>query len=145
MHPPGAADYVPTLQSFLSRANQFNQMGRFQWYTMTDLAQFLSQREKVSWSASALPDGTQVFQASHPVSLQNFTWLLPKANYAQPVVTKGTATISAQYGHVTPKLKKGKVGATTTATASLLGSDDEWVVVAEKAATLEFTAKPINP
>jgi hypothetical protein len=166
-HPPGIIDFPDTLKAWLKRAKQISGQGRFRWYTMVQLAQFLSQREKVSWSSSALPDGTVVFAASHPAGLKNFTWVLPKAYYAQPVITKGAATVCVDYSHAKPKLKRshdkdgheqshdndeGKPQAKVTAVtpvaaagAVVTGDDQEWLVTAQKGTMLEFTAKPINP
>ena len=37
--------------------------------------------------------GVATYQATHPVSLQDISWMLPKASYGQPTVTAGRGTV----------------------------------------------------
>ncbi len=141
-HPQGALDYYDSLSSLLLRATQYKQTGQFRWYTMTDMANFLNRREKITWSVSALPDGTRVYQASSPQSLADCTWIFPKANYAQPVIVGGKGTITVNSGHATPKLKPGKSTSKTQST-TVSQDTDEWLVIAGEGTTLQFTVKPL--
>ena len=112
-------------------------MGQFRWYTMTDIANFLNRREKITWSVSALPDGNRLYQASSPDSLQDATWIFPKANYSQPLIIGGTGTITVKTGHAKPKVK------TQTAGPTVSQDTTEWLVTAGKGTTLQFLVKPL--
>jgi hypothetical protein len=65
----------------------------YQWYTMTDLAHFLNDREKVSWKRDREKE-TRVFTATHPVNLSRQTWILSKAVYSRPAIIDGNAEVS---------------------------------------------------
>jgi len=86
-HPPGAVDYLPSLQSMIDRANSYANSSsyNFNWYSMTDIAKFMTSRKQVSWSITP-SNNSLLFQASHPTSLVGQTWILPKDEYNKPVV-----------------------------------------------------------
>jgi hypothetical protein len=86
-HPPGAVDYLPSLQSMISRANSYANSStyNFKWYSMTDIAKFMTSRKQVTWSITP-SNNNLTFQASHPTSLVGQTWILPKEEYNKPVV-----------------------------------------------------------
>ena len=92
-HPPGAALWTPVLQDLLSYAR--SQGGRFAWYTMPTLADFLTRRLDVQWSQSPDPaTGQMVWNATHPTSLSGMTWRLPRTRFANaPQVTSGNAQV----------------------------------------------------
>jgi hypothetical protein len=137
-HPPGAYDYYDSLSALLTRAKQDQQAGQFAWYTMTDMANFLNRREKITWSVSAMADGTRLYQVSSPQSLQDATWIFPKANYGQPMILNGTGTIQANTGHAKPKLKVQNSATTVSQDTT------EWLVTAGKGNTLLFAVKPLQ-
>jgi hypothetical protein len=72
----------------LQRADWLQSMGKFKWYTMTEMAQFGNRRLDVQWNAST-SNGFATFSASHTSTLKDMTWLLPRDKYMLPVVTSG--------------------------------------------------------
>lgn len=112
-HPPGVRGHLPALRPLLSRARTLAGNGRFQWQTMTDVANFANRRVAVTWNvASTLRMST--FTASHPSSLKNMTWLLPRSRYGMPMVQSGA----------------GSVG----------GDTQNWIVIANSGTQLVFRA-----
>lgn len=92
-HPPGAYLWRNVLQDMLAYAK--NKGPQFAWYTMERLADFNNRRLQVTWS-QRLETGTgqTVFTATHPQSLQEMVWRLPKSRFVQaPVIESGTATV----------------------------------------------------
>ncbi|AJY38512.1 hypothetical protein I6G56_28110 [Burkholderia humptydooensis] len=113
-HPYGASFYPTVLASIFTQANALKQLGQFRWYTMSDITNFDRSRLNVTWSATDM-GASWTFNASHPTSLANMTWLLPKAKYAMPVVTQGVAAVD--------------------------GSDStNWLVIAGAGTSLTFTS-----
>jgi hypothetical protein len=107
-HPFGAERFFPTLRAWLDNADDLEKQGRFRWYTMTGLAQFLNQREFVRWTARRTTAGKVVLEATHPESLAGQTWVFPAATYRNPRVLKGDATIRSQDGMVLVAAGKGR-------------------------------------
>ncbi|MFM2343077.1 MAG: hypothetical protein RLZZ592_2730 [Pseudomonadota bacterium] len=112
-HPPGARGHLNALAPLLTRADTLQALGRFKWYTMTEMAQFGNRRLGVQWSASS-SYGFSSFSASHASSLKDMTWLLPRDKYWLPVITSGA----------------GQVGYDST----------NWIVTANSGTTLKFIA-----
>ncbi|KVE38044.1 polysaccharide deacetylase family protein [Burkholderia sp. BDU5] len=117
-HPYGASFYPTVLASIFTQANALKLLGRFTWYTMSDITNFDRSRLNVTWSETDM-GGSWAFAASHPTNLANMTWLLPKAAYAQPIVTQGAATI---------------VGTDAT----------NWLVIAGTGTSLKFTSAKLQ-
>ena len=117
MHPNGANVWQHVLQNFLAHAKVQGQ-DRFQWYTMPRLADFMTTRMGVQWREQRSADGISRFEVSHPSSLGEMVWLLPKARYAEP-----------------PKTDDGSV------TVSDGGAD--WIVRAGNAARARFSARSL--
>jgi hypothetical protein len=113
-HPPGARGHLPALNPLMTAADTLQSAGKFRWYTMTQLAQFSERRLATTWSAASNL-GFSTFTVTHPTSLTDLTWLLPKSRYALPLITTG----------------KGSV-ATTDAS--------DWIVTATSGTSLKFTA-----
>ena len=92
-HPPGAALWSTVLLDFLNYAKA--QSPRLSWYTSVRLAQFMSRRLQVSWSQSRDDaTGQTVFTVSHPGSLAEMTWRLPRSRYPQaPQLRSGSAEV----------------------------------------------------
>ena len=112
-HPPGARGHLAAINPLLQRADALQLLGRFKWYTMTELAQFGNRRMDVQWSASSSL-GFSNFSATHPSSLKDMTWLLPRDKYWLPVVTWGSGSV---------------------------GSDSaNWIITANGGTALKFTA-----
>lgn len=91
-HPPGWRLYFDALQTWFKRTAELRDAGRFRWYTMERMAEFLNRREQVSWQVSSAP-GQERFAISHPQTLTEMTWRLPKDHYGRPVLESGKAQI----------------------------------------------------
>ena len=114
MHPPFAFEWKNVLLEMLTYAKGKGNE-RFRWYTTERLADFMTQRREVQWSERRDTSGTRHFKASHPVSLREMVWILPKTIYPlSPKIVAGTASVTAEGSH--------------------------WRVKAGDSATLEFTA-----
>ena len=97
-HPLGASRYIQTLQTWFAHAHQLAGEGRFRWYTMTQVANFLNDRQEVSWSIQHRRDDS-VLSASHPRTLEHQAWMFPDWKYMKPSVIKGAADIRDQDGY----------------------------------------------
>nr|WP_199067205.1 hypothetical protein [Chromobacterium sp. ASV5] len=96
-HPPGVHFYQQTARDWLEQTRQLSEQGVFRWYTMTQLARFLSQREQTTWQVGPAPgkDPSWVrVEARNPTSLARQSWLLPKCRL-QPTLISGSAHIEA--------------------------------------------------
>lgn len=92
-HPPGAAQWSAVLTDMLAYAKARN--GAFAWYTMPRLADFMARRLSVNWSqAKDAATGQTLFTATHPVSLKEMVWRLPRTAYANaPRIVSGKAVV----------------------------------------------------
>ncbi len=92
-HPPGAYLWRNVLQDMLNYAK--SRGPQFAWYTMERLADFNARRLQVNWQQSLdAGTGQTVFTATHPLSLQEMVWRLPKSRYANPpVIESGSASV----------------------------------------------------
>lgn len=93
-HPPGVRSHQSVVSAFITRGNTLKTAGQFNWYTMTQLARFNQRRLGVNWSATSML-GFGSFVATHPTSLADMTWLLPRASYMMPLITSGSGTVKA--------------------------------------------------
>ena len=99
MHPNGANVWPDVLQDLLAYAKSKGKEN-FSWYTMPRLADFMTTRQAVTWSERPGAAGISEFEASHPSSLAEMVWLLPKTRYAdRPVSQDGSATVSDRGTH----------------------------------------------
>ena len=114
-HPPGARGHLPALQPMLARADLLQLFGQFKWYTMGQMAAFSQQRLATTWSATTA-SGLTTFNASHPTSLKDQTWVLPRSKFGTPFVTSGSATVTAD--------------------------SNEWVIAANGGTQLRFVTAP---
>ncbi|CAI8802223.1 MULTISPECIES: polysaccharide deacetylase family protein [Burkholderia] len=92
MHPLGASWYPSVVTTMLGYAASLAATGQFKWFTMDQLTQFDRRRLLVNWTATDTGTGW-TFSATHPTSLQDMTWLLPKSTYQMPSVQSGSATV----------------------------------------------------
>jgi hypothetical protein len=108
-HPPGAALWSTVLTDMLAYAKA--RSPRFAWYTMPRLADFMTRRLSVSWSQSKdAATGLTVFTASHPVSLKEMVWRLPRTAYPNaPRIVSGKAVVDGS----DPQFWQVKAGAGT--------------------------------
>jgi hypothetical protein len=118
MHPPGAMMYPSVLTDFLSYVRGKALLGKIQWYTFTDLAQFMSSRQQVSWAMTQTANGALQVDAQHPNGLSKMTWALPKSAYQRPFTVTGIATIDSD--------------------------DTQWLVKAWDVKSLSFKAQPVD-
>lgn len=116
-HPPGAVNYPDIVNALLKRTDAYSSFNKFSWFTMTELAQFMSSRMQVTWSVEELASGESRFLLSHPASLSRQAMILSKYLYAMPSITKGKGEVQ-EY-------------------------DADWVVRAKGGRTLEFTARKL--
>jgi hypothetical protein len=113
-HPPGILGYHTIIDQWMKTTAQLKSEGRFRWYTMSGLAEFLNARKQVEWTTTEA-GGVMTVAASQPKSLEHMTWRLPQARFAQPAIISGAAQVT----------KDG----------------DAWVVVAGAGQKLEFNAR----
>lgn len=92
-HPPGLLRFHPhAVDPWLDRSAQRKAEGTFSWYTMSEIAEFLGERERVDWDVRREPSGDLVMRAIHPKTLSRQSWLFP-ADAAAPVLVEGDAEI----------------------------------------------------
>jgi hypothetical protein len=95
-HPPGASFYPAALRSWLKKTKELKQNGIFRWYTMSELAQFLTARQQVQWQVTRSAERNQIIRATHPYSLAHQAWFLPKSAYERPRVLEGHAAVQEE-------------------------------------------------
>ncbi len=99
MHPNGANVWPDVLQDLLAYAKAKGPE-QFRWYTMTRLADFMTTRQAVAWTEKRDAAGVSLFEASHPQTLDEMVWLLPKSRYAgEPVSTQGHVKVTDRGTH----------------------------------------------
>lgn len=117
MHPNGANVWPDVLQDLLAYAKAKGP-DQFRWYTMTRLADFMTTRQAVAWTEKREAQGVSRFEASHPQSLEEMVWLLPKSRYASlPVSADGSVSVSDRGSHWAVKARNTR-RASFVATAS---------------------------
>ena len=97
-HPLGATRYIQTLQTWFEHNRELAGEGRFRWYTMSQVANFLNERQEVTWLIQ-VQGANSVLSASHPRTLEHEAWIFPDSTYSQPQVIKGSADIHDQDGY----------------------------------------------
>jgi len=91
-HPPGILQYHDLVDRWLEQTGRLKAAGRFRWYTMTELANFLNSRKQVKWKMSESA-GLITVEATHPQTLDHETWRLPASRFGEPKVVLGTAKV----------------------------------------------------
>ena len=92
-HPPGILEYHDLVDQWLEHTARLKADGRFRWYTMTELANFLNSRKQVKWKMS--DNGSVVtVEATHPQTLQHETWRVPTSRFGQPKIIEGSAQVT---------------------------------------------------
>ena len=92
-HPPGILPYKHVFLQWLETTARMKAEGRFRWYTMTELANFLNSRKQVVWKLSER-DGAVSLEASHPRSLEHQAWCFPADRFSKPRIVSGSATVT---------------------------------------------------
>ena len=91
-HPPGILQYHALVDRWLEKTGRLKADGRFRWYTMTELANFLNSRKQVKWKVSN-KGGLVTVEATHPQTLDHETWRLPVSRFAEPKIVQGAAKV----------------------------------------------------
>jgi peptidoglycan/xylan/chitin deacetylase (PgdA/CDA1 family) len=91
-HPPGILQYHGLVDRWLEQTARLKADGRFRWYTMTELANFLNSRKQVKWKMSD-KGAVITVEATHPQSLDHETWRIPAGKFAQPRIVEGAAKV----------------------------------------------------
>ncbi|MGY8904558.1 MAG: hypothetical protein ACKVIH_08440 [Burkholderiales bacterium] len=110
-HPPGAMLYPAALLQLLQYTRQQQQAGQFRWYTMAQLATFMSARAQASWSSGLHSNGKMRVTASHPATLTDLTWVYSKNAYARPTAVSGTIQVLEQGEHWLVRVVRGRAAA----------------------------------
>jgi len=97
-HPLGATRYIQTLETWFEHTRELTSERRFRWYTMSQVADFLNDRQQVTWSMQHRGSNA-VLSATHPHTLDHEAWIFSDAKYSNPRVIKGSADIHGQDGY----------------------------------------------
>jgi hypothetical protein len=90
-HPPAAPRYAAVMDGLMAEARKLSGEGRFRWYTMEHLADFMTRREQAQWRFTRDARGL-VLRASSASGLQELTWAVPAEGLARADIEKGEAT-----------------------------------------------------
>lgn len=116
-HPPGIVGYRSIVSAWMEQTGNLRAAGRFSWYTMSGLANFLNARKQINWKTSY--DGEQLtIVATHPQSLEHATWRLPASRFSEPAILRGSAHI--------------------------VRDNDAWMVIAGPGNELQFESKMVK-
>ena len=91
-HPPGILQYHDLVDRWVEQTARLKADGRFRWYTMTELANFLNSRKQVKWKV-ADTGGLITVEATHPQTLDHETWRISASRFAQPKIIDGSAKV----------------------------------------------------
>ena len=92
-HPIGVPYYADSMRKLLESTKSMAAQHRFNWHTMTDIANFMSRREQVRWRLTN-DHGATTLHASHDVTLAHMSWRVPRATCVKPRILQGQATIA---------------------------------------------------
>ena len=96
-HPPGILSFRDVVHNWLEKTAQLKAQGRFRWYTMTEMANYLNARKKVVWKLTERD--TRVFlEATGPQTLAHLVWRFPSSRFGKPAVVRGSATVLEERG-----------------------------------------------
>ncbi len=107
-HPPGAEMYPQVVEHLLDYAREFREEDQFSWYTMTRLADFMNQRDKVVIKINKRKNKTEIFRLFHPESLKDQTMILPKSRYKKPRIRRGKGRVSDDEKSWLVSISKGR-------------------------------------
>jgi Polysaccharide deacetylase len=92
-HPPAATQHLPSIEVLMAETRRLAELGRFRWYTMEQLADFMSRRELAQWQPTPGEGSGGGFSASSSASLEQLSWVVPQAGKIQFRVVSGEATV----------------------------------------------------
>lgn len=116
-HPPGILRYSEVVKRWLELTGQLRDQDRFRWYTMSELATFLNNRQDVVWKFQ-LHDKRVLIAANHPHSLEHMTWSLRADKFSEPQVVSGQARV--------------------------VRGNNEWLVIAKAGRNLKFETESLQ-
>jgi len=76
----------------MHKTMQLKAQGRFRWYTMAQMANFLNSRKKVVWKLNER-GGLTSLEAADSQTLAHQAWTFPSEKYGKPTVVRGAATV----------------------------------------------------
>jgi hypothetical protein len=91
-HPPGVVLYPQAVQEWFAYTQILLNQGSFQWYTMTQIADFMNLRERTIWHIERNKEQERLI-AEHPENLESLTWKFPKSKYSKPEFEQGQGSI----------------------------------------------------
>ena len=91
-HPPGILPFRKEVDGWMHKTMQLKAQGRFRWYTMAQMANFLNSRKKVVWKLNER-GGLTSLEAADSQTLAHQAWTFPSEKYGQPTVVRGAATV----------------------------------------------------
>lgn len=92
-HPPAAERYADSLAQLMQQTSLLAKQGRFRWYTMEQLANFLNRREQATWRIANDVGHNRVLAVTSKASLKELSWIFPKGSTVNFKVTKGVAVV----------------------------------------------------
>ena len=92
-HPPAATEHLATLDVLMAEARRLGLLGRFRWYTMEQLADFMSRRELAQWQITRADGRSGGLTARSSASLDQISWVFPKGGTPVFKIVKGEATV----------------------------------------------------
>ena len=93
-HPASAPDYPQSLAVLRETTRVLQQQGRFRWYSMQAMADFLDRRLAVQWQVQMPAEGEMArLHARSADSLQGMTWVFPKGRAQGLHLSVGQAEI----------------------------------------------------
>lgn len=92
-HPPAATQHLASIDVLMAEARRLAAAQRFRWYTMEQLADFMSRRALVQWQPTPGRNGRGGFTASSGASLNGLSWVLPQSGTQRLKVVSGHATV----------------------------------------------------
>lgn len=98
-HPPAAVQHLASIDALMAESARLAQEGRFRWYTMEALADFMSRREQARWQPLPPDDGVGGFSASSTASLEGLSWKVPANGHGTPQVVQGNGTVRREGTH----------------------------------------------
>lgn len=116
-HPPGILQYHDLVDRWAEQTARLKAEGRFRWYTIAALANFLNLRKQVKWKMSE-NGGLVTIEATHTHNLDHETWRLPAKKFAEPKIVLGTAKV--------------------------VRSDDAWMIIAGDGKDLRFETETLT-
>jgi hypothetical protein len=116
-HPPGILSFRDVVHNWLEKTAQLKEQGRFRWYTMTGMADFLNARKEVVWKLTERGTGV-LLVATGPRTLAHVAWSFSSSRFGKPAVVRGSATVLDEKG--------------------------AWIVVAGEGNQLEVAARALN-